>query len=151
MKSVCETAGDPSVNHLVVVDSGLTSGYRPRHSCFTDGRNGAPNPMDANSRIECEGASTWLDDDEVSNIAPGSALLYMVYSTTGQCTGVATDQATTPSCEEAWDVARRACPHEDGCTRGRGACPEGCTFTDAACISQGEHSAIFAAAIACLV
>ena len=44
---------------------GACAGYRPRHQCFTDGRDGLPAPMDDGARVACEGASTWLDDDEV--------------------------------------------------------------------------------------
>eukprot|EP01046_Picozoa_sp_COSAG06_P045345 COSAG06_NODE_6255_length_3011_cov_5.669986_2_plen_129_part_00 len=55
--------GDPSVNHLIIVDS---SQGRPTHSC-----NYA-------SIGECTGASSDLDDDIVSGIAPGSPILYLL-------------------------------------------------------------------------
>jgi hypothetical protein len=63
--------GDPSVNHLIIVDS--TQG-RPIHSCnYVSGG-------------DCTGASSDLDDDIVSGIAPGSPILYLLYSTeSGAC------------------------------------------------------------------
>ena len=64
-------SGDPSVNHLIIVDS---SGGLPRHSCDYE-RGGA-----------CTGASSDLDDDIVHNIAPGSPILYLLYSSeSGYC------------------------------------------------------------------
>eukprot|EP01046_Picozoa_sp_COSAG06_P004705 COSAG06_NODE_201_length_20356_cov_7.834140_2_plen_629_part_00 len=60
--------GDPSVNHLIVVDS---SQGRPTHSCNYD------------SGGDCTGASSDLDDDIVAGIAPGSLILYLLYSTEG--------------------------------------------------------------------
>eukprot|EP01051_Picozoa_sp_SAG22_P000949 SAG22_NODE_31_length_27697_cov_7.384376_20_plen_430_part_00 len=57
--------GDPSVNHLIVVDS---SGGLPAHSC--DYIRGG----------ECTGASSDLDDDILQGISPGSPILYLLYS-----------------------------------------------------------------------
>eukprot|EP01045_Picozoa_sp_COSAG04_P001345 COSAG04_NODE_44_length_31776_cov_9.320769_2_plen_1968_part_00 len=66
-----DTDGDPSVNHMIIVDS---SQGRPVHSC--DYANGG----------ECTGADSNLDDDIVSGIAPGSHILYLLYSTeAGSC------------------------------------------------------------------
>ena len=56
---------DPSVSHLIIVDG---SGGLPTHACDYE-RGGA-----------CTGASSDLDDDIVSGIAPGSAVLYLLYS-----------------------------------------------------------------------
>ena len=61
--------GDPSVNHLIIVDS---SQGRPTHSCNYYASGG-----------DCTGASSDLDDDIVSGIAPGSPILYLLYSTEG--------------------------------------------------------------------
>eukprot|EP01045_Picozoa_sp_COSAG04_P013769 COSAG04_NODE_994_length_8876_cov_9.074763_2_plen_2355_part_01 len=69
VKRECGDAdGDPSVNHMIIVDS---SQGRPTHSC--DYANGG----------ECTGADSNLDDDVVSGIAPGSPILYLLYSTEG--------------------------------------------------------------------
>ena len=75
VKRECSGAGarsaDPSVNHLVVVDS---SGGLPRHSC------------DYEQDSACTGASSDLDDDIVHDIAPGSPILYLLYSSeSGYC------------------------------------------------------------------
>ena len=75
VKRECSGAGarsaDPSVNHLVVVDS---SGGLPRHSC------------DYEQGSACTGASSDLDDDIVHDIAPGSPILYLLYSSeSGYC------------------------------------------------------------------
>ena len=64
--------GDPSINHMIIIDS---SQGRPRHSC--DYSHGALGGGD------CTGASSGLDDDIVSGIAPGSPILYLLYSTEG--------------------------------------------------------------------
>ena len=70
VKRECD-GGDPSVNHLIVVDG---SGGLPGHSCDWE-RGGA-----------CTGASSDLDDDIVSGIAPGSPILYLLYSSAaGSC------------------------------------------------------------------
>jgi hypothetical protein len=71
VKGECGGGGDPSVNHLIVVDS---SGGLPTHSCNYE-QGGA-----------CMGASSDLDDDIVHNIAPGSPILYLLYSSeAGYC------------------------------------------------------------------
>eukprot|EP01051_Picozoa_sp_SAG22_P008939 SAG22_NODE_711_length_7740_cov_3.405837_3_plen_988_part_00 len=57
--------GDPSVNHLIMVDG---SGGLPAHSC--DYIRGG----------ECTGASSDLDDDILQGISPGSPILYLLYS-----------------------------------------------------------------------
>jgi len=69
VKSVCnDPGGDASVNHMIIVDSTLGM---PSHSCdFAQGG-------------ECTGANSDLDDDIVSGIAPGSPILYILYSTEG--------------------------------------------------------------------
>ena len=62
-----ECAGsDPSVNHLIVVDS--TTG-RPQHSC------------DYEQGGTCTGSNSDLDDDILTGIGPGSPILYVLYST----------------------------------------------------------------------
>eukprot|EP01046_Picozoa_sp_COSAG06_P045664 COSAG06_NODE_6346_length_2974_cov_10.105434_2_plen_622_part_00 len=61
-----DDAGDPSVNHMIIIDSSLG---RPIHSCNYE------------TGEECTGASSDLDDDIISGIAPGSAILYLLYST----------------------------------------------------------------------
>ena len=71
VKRVCG-AGDPSINHLIVVDS---SGGLPSHSCDYE-RGSACNTA----------ASTDLDDDIVSGIVSGSPILYLLYSSeAGYC------------------------------------------------------------------
>ena len=73
VKSECgDMEGDPSVNHMIIVDS---SRRRLTHSC--DYAHGALGGGD------CTGASSDLDDDIVSGIAPGSPILYLLYSTEG--------------------------------------------------------------------
>eukprot|EP01051_Picozoa_sp_SAG22_P000970 SAG22_NODE_33_length_27588_cov_104.174652_1_plen_1765_part_00 len=64
VKSTCST-GDPTVNHLIIVDD---SGGLPTHSCDYE-RGGA-----------CAGASSDLDDDILAGISPGSPILYLLYS-----------------------------------------------------------------------
>ena len=69
-KATCGASdGDPSVNHLFIVDSSL--GEPTLHSC--DYSNGGP----------CDGrdANTDFDDDLLIGIPPGSAILYLLYST----------------------------------------------------------------------
>ena len=69
VKMVCGAAdGDPSVNHLLIVDSHQGT---PTHSC--DYINGA----------SCSGANSNLDDDILAGIAVGSPLLYLLYSNAG--------------------------------------------------------------------
>ena len=65
VKRECGDAHDPSVNHMIIVDS---SQGTPTHTC-----NGGA----------CTGSSSGLDDDTVAGIAPGSPLLYLLYSTEG--------------------------------------------------------------------
>jgi hypothetical protein len=69
VKRECGAGNDPSVNHLVVVDSIV--GGRPVHSC------------DQATGGVCDGASSDIDDDAVSAIAPGSPILYLLYSSEG--------------------------------------------------------------------
>jgi hypothetical protein len=71
IKRECGVTDDPSVNHLVVLES--TSG-QPGHSCdYTNGGS-------------CHGASSDLDDDIFSGITPGSPILYLLYaSRAGYC------------------------------------------------------------------
>eukprot|EP01046_Picozoa_sp_COSAG06_P003865 COSAG06_NODE_154_length_21869_cov_31.582637_8_plen_187_part_00 len=88
VKSVCETTGDPSINHLIVVDGGLTTGYRPRHSCYAE----PVAPSTTYTATPCEGSNSNFDDDEVSNIGPGSPLLYIVYSTVGDTECISRDE-----------------------------------------------------------
>lgn len=67
VKQTCENdLIDPSINHMWIVDGGFSSGFRPRHTC---------------AGSSCEGSDTNLDDDEVSNIGPGSTVVYLVYGT----------------------------------------------------------------------
>ena len=54
---------------MIIVDS---SQGRPTHSCNYYASGG-----------DCTGASSDLDDDIVSGIAPGSPILYLLYSTEG--------------------------------------------------------------------
>jgi hypothetical protein len=72
VKRVCGAAdNDPSVNHLIIVDSTLG---RPTHTC--DYTNGG----------ECTGSNADLDDDVLQGIAPGSPILYLLYSNVdGRC------------------------------------------------------------------
>ena len=76
VKRECGDAeGDPSVNHMIIVES---SQGRLTHSC--DYMHGARGGGD------CTGASSDLDNDIVSGIAPGSPILYLLYSTqAGSC------------------------------------------------------------------
>lgn len=62
---------DPSVNHLIVVDGGESSGFVPHHSC---------GDIDAGAGLACQGSDPNHDDDWVSNIGPGSTILYLVYA-----------------------------------------------------------------------
>ena len=68
VKDACGADDDPSVNYMVVVDA---AAGRPTHNCdHADGRI-------------CDGASSDIDDDTVSGIAPGSPILYLLYSSEG--------------------------------------------------------------------
>jgi hypothetical protein len=68
VKRECGDADDPSVNHMIIVDS--TQGM-PMHTC---------------SGGACTGSSSGLDDDTLTSIAPGSPILYLLYSTEdGSC------------------------------------------------------------------
>ena len=61
----------PSVNHMIIVDS---TQARPTHTC--DYENGG----------ECTGADSDLDDDIVRGIAPGSPIVFLLYSNDrGRC------------------------------------------------------------------
>jgi hypothetical protein len=70
-------AGDPSVNHLVIVDK--TNGM-PTQSCsMADYASGNPQSC-------ADGADSNLDDHIVSGIASGSPLLFLIYGgTAGYC------------------------------------------------------------------
>jgi hypothetical protein len=68
VKRECGAGDDPSINHMVVVDS---AGARPVHSC------------DQTTGGVCDGASSDIDDDIVSGITPGSPILYLLYSSEG--------------------------------------------------------------------
>ena len=65
VKRECGDEHDPSVNHMIIVDS---SQGTPTHTC---------------SGGTCTGSSSGLDDDTVAGIAPGSPILYLLYSTEG--------------------------------------------------------------------
>eukprot|EP01051_Picozoa_sp_SAG22_P002090 SAG22_NODE_89_length_21278_cov_16.698758_9_plen_638_part_00 len=64
-RECADGGGDPSVNHVIVVDG---SGGLPTHTC------------DYQSGGECAGASSDLDDDILQGIAPGSPILYLLFS-----------------------------------------------------------------------
>ena len=66
VKRECGDAHDPSVNHMIIIDS--SSQGTPTHTC---------------SGEACTGSSSGLDDDTVAGIAPGSPILYLLYSTEG--------------------------------------------------------------------
>jgi hypothetical protein len=68
VKCECKAGDDPSVNHLVIVDG---ANGRPDHHC--DYTNGGP----------CDGASSNIDDDIMKAIAPGSPIIYVLYSSVG--------------------------------------------------------------------
>ena len=82
VKSTCEVGAaanpeagtadtrDPSVNHLIIVAAPDASVAPPAQTCTVDG-----------NRLPCQGSDTNLDNHEVSNIAPGSTILYLMYST----------------------------------------------------------------------
>jgi hypothetical protein len=68
VKRECSAGDDPSINHLIIVD-----GIKDRlvHSC-----NQATGGV-------CDDASSDIDDDIVNAIAPGSPILYLLYSSDG--------------------------------------------------------------------
>jgi hypothetical protein len=68
IKRECGAGDDPSVNHLTIVD---TSAGRLTHSC------------DHTATAACSGSSSDIDDDAISGIAPGSLILYLLYSSEG--------------------------------------------------------------------
>jgi hypothetical protein len=68
VKRECGAGDDPSVNHMIIVDG---VGGRPVHSC-----NQATNSI-------CNGANSDIDDDAVSGVAPGSPILYLLFSSEG--------------------------------------------------------------------
>jgi hypothetical protein len=68
VKCECKAGDDPSVNHLVIVDG--ASGRLNHHCDYT---NGGP----------CDGASSNIDDDIMKAIAPGSPIIYVLYSSVG--------------------------------------------------------------------
>jgi hypothetical protein len=71
IKRTCNAGDDPSINHLIVVDG---VGTRPLHSC------------DYINHAACDGASSDIDDDIISGIAPGSPILYLLYAAVqGRC------------------------------------------------------------------
>ena len=71
-----------------VVDSGASSRYVPIHHCRRSGT--ATDPCSAandfQSLGDCQGSCSNFDDDWVSNISPGSTIMYIVYGTAaGYC------------------------------------------------------------------
>ena len=100
VKSACDAdLTDPSVNHMIVVDSGASIRSRPVHTC---------------GGLACEGSSTNFDDDEVSNIAPGSTIMYLVYSVINLDDGGATTNCMTFEQHRAVFDASIACIFEEG-------------------------------------
>jgi hypothetical protein len=65
VKRECGDTDDPSVNHMIIVDS---SQGRPTHTCGGG---------------DCTGSSSGSDDDMIAGIAPDSPILYLLYSTAG--------------------------------------------------------------------
>ena len=159
------------------------TGYVPRHTCgllhTTTLGNDNGRGEDTLDRAQCQGSLTNLDDDEVSNIAPGSTILMLVYGVENKvhppCMFPFTYEGTSYNqCTSVGSNSCGTCTGCGACVDGRrtqhGWCSEVAEWTNemagaswhncdslagtglghSNCMTEDQHRAIFDAAISCI-